>query len=47
MYSLSLIYTGRRRPCYRKCDAVQQARDAILQGSAAHTFKLGDGIGGT
>jgi hypothetical protein len=37
MSSPSLIYTGRRCPCYRKCDAVQQARDAILQGSAAYT----------
>jgi len=43
----SLIYTGRCRPCYRKCDAVQQAWDAILQGSAAHTVKLGDGVNGT
>jgi len=45
--SSSLIYVDRRRPCYRKCDAVQQARDAILQGSAAHTVKLGDGVSGT
>jgi hypothetical protein len=47
MSSPSLIFTGRRRPCCRKCDAVQQARDAILQGSAAHTVKLGDGVGRT
>ena len=47
MSSPSLIYTVRRCPCYRKCDAVQQARDAILQSSAAHTVKLGDSVNGT
>jgi Bromodomain len=42
----SLIDTGRHCPCHRKRDAVQQARDAVLQGCAAHTVKLGDGVSG-